>query len=248
MKWPADRKFTDAQGKILDHWRGPMGVLEPLLALTPAQFVALQQMIAAFLEPDEGADPGAAIDLALPIDEEPLFSEDWLISYKNSAQAGRRVPMANFATRSLISETALSGVSDITISVPPGYTDIEMRVKGLSTSSNTIPALQYSEDGGGTFLNQPGAVMTRTSIANSTLSQTGMVPANLTAADSVWAVEIVRNYTSPLTKLANLEGSYGGEFMYRGVNIQSTAAINATRFSVPAGTFDAGTVELWGIP
>lgn len=251
MTWPADRKAVDKDGKWLDPWLGQLQKLKPLLAYTPAQFAALQQLIAAYIESqqDDGeTDPGTAINLALPIDNEPLFSEDWLISFKNNVQAGRRVPMARFATRSLISSTALAGVSDVTISLPSGFADIEMRIKALSTSSNTIPALEYSEDSGATFLNQPGAVMTRTTIANSTVSQAGMLPANIAAANSAWAVELVRDYSSFTTKLANLEGSYSGEFIYRGVNIQSTAPLNAARFSVPAGTFDAGSVDLWGIP
>lgn len=249
MKWPADRKFTDAQGKILDHWRGPMSVLEPLLDLTPTQFAALQQMIAAFQDQDdEDADPGAAINLALPIDEEPLPSEDWLISYKNAAQAGRRVAMSRFATPQFISSTSLSGSADVIISVPEGYTDFELRIKGLSTSNSTIPTLQYSEDGGGTFVNQPGAVMTRTSITSNATSLPGMLPANIAAADIMYAVETVRDYASLTTKLAILEGSYSSEFIYRGVNIQSTQRINAAQLAVPVGTFDGGTVDLIGIP
>lgn len=249
MKWPSDRKFTDRDGKILDHWRGPMSVLEPLLNLTPAQFAALQQIIAAFLEQDdEEADPGTAINLALPIDGEPLPSEDWLISYKNAAQAGRRVAMSRFAAPQVISSTSLSGSADVIISVPSGYTDFELRVKGLSTSANTIPTLQYSEDGGGTFVNQPGAVMTRTSITSNVTTLPGMLPANMAAADIMYAVEKVRDYASLTTKLAILEGSYSSEFIYRGVNIQSTQRINAAQFSVPTGTFDGGNVDLICIP
>lgn len=249
MKWPSDRKFTDKDGKILDHWRGPMGALEPLLAYSPTQFAALQQMIAAFLEQDDGETGGSTINLALPITNEPLFSEDYAVIYKTSAQAGMRTPLGLFARPpALISSTSLSGSADVIISVPSGYTDFELRVRGLSTSANTIPVLQYSEDGGGTFINQPGAVMTRTSITSDATTLPGMLPANIAAANIMYAVEKVRDYTSLTTKLAILEGSYAGEFIYRGVNIQSTQRINAAQFSVPTGTFDGGTVDLIGIP
>lgn len=255
MKWPADRKFTDAQGKILDHWRGPMGVLEPLLALTPSQFVALKEMLAAFLEQDDDADPGTSINLALPIDTEPLPDEDWLIEYKNSANAGRRVLISTLlalvpASSTLISTTPLSGLGSVDIPVPGGFRDIEVRVTNLSMSTTATPLISYSEDGGATFLSQLFQIFTNGFAQSGTsTTPTFSVTTGLTAATVISGVSKIRDYQSTDSKLACDFGLYsttgvawtGSRYM-----AASVAPINLINFSSSAGTFDLGTIELIG--
>lgn len=255
MKWPRDRKFVDKDGKILDHWRGPLGALEPLLAMSIQDFVALKEMIKAAKEAEEDGGEGAAINLALPIDEEPLPSEDWFITYKNSAKAGRRAPMSAFSNRpALISTTAISGaIADVAI--PSGYTDILVITKGMSASANGFISIGFSEDGGTTLVNQA------IDIHRNGASQAGLI----TAATATWTVSAasasstiygrmtIYDYRSAALKFieeigfnfipgSSVTGWNGGRLL-----TNSAAPINMIRFEA-AGTFDAGTIELWGIP
>ncbi len=139
-------------------------------------------------------------------------------------------------------------MSTTTIPIPAGYTDIEIYINGLSLSALTVPLLAYSEDGGSTTVDQPGATSTSSADGRNTTNYSSIVPTNMAAADILWAVVRVRNYTSNTTKLALLDGSYAGEYVHKGTNLQSTQPLNAAVFTTGAGTFDLGDVELWGIP
>lgn len=255
MRWPSDRKFTDAQGKILDHWRGPMGVLEPLLALTPAQFSALQQLIAAYIEAqedNEAPDPGTAINLALPITDEPLFSEDYALIYKTSDAAGRRTALSRFARPPvLISTTAASGAADVDISVPTTYTDMRLVYRDLSATSAGHFLIGFSEDGGATLLTQAQGLFTngasQTGTGSSGMGLTVTAPA---AAAFISGIISVPGYSGIGNKISSEDGINSVSTLgWKGVRlITSTTAINFVRISCAAGTIDSGTIELWGIP
>lgn len=255
MRWPADRKFTDKDGKILDHWRGPMGVLEPFLALTPQEQAGLLAMVRAFLNPDDETDPGTAINLALPIDDEPLAAEDWLIEYKNSANAGRRVLISTLlamvsAPSTLISTTPLSGLGSVDIPVPSGFRDIEVRISNFSMSTTATPLLSFSEDSGATLLSQLFQIFTNGfAQAGTSTTPTFTVTTGLASNIVVSGASTVRDYGSAEAKLANDFGLYsttgiawtGSRYMSA-----SVAPINLVQFSTSAGTFDAGKIDLIG--
>lgn len=250
MTWPADRKAVDKDGKWLDPWLGQLQKLKPLLEYTPAQFAALQQMIAAFLEPDDGeTDPGTAVDFALPIDDDPLFSEDYALIYKTSASAGRRAALSKFGSV-LISSTPLSGLASVDIPVPPGFRDVEIRVTNLSMSTTATPLISYSEDGGTTFLSQLFQIFTNGfAQAGTSTTPTFSVTTGLSASIVLSGVSTIRDYWSTDSKLANDFGLYSTTGVawtgsrYMGASV---APINLIQFSASAGTFALGKVELIG--
>lgn len=261
MTWPADRKAVDKDGKWLDPWLGQLQKLKPLLEYTPAQFAALQQLIAAYIESqqegDEGTDPGAIIDFALPIEADPLFSEDYLLGYSNNSKAGRRYNMTIYSRPPvLISTTAVAGAATADIAIPSGYTDLLVIAKGISVSSSGFISVGFSEDGGTTLLDQA------IDIHRNGSSQAGLISAAVatwtvntaSATSTVYGRLTIYDYRSAALKFieeigfnyisgSSVVGWTGGRLL-----TNSAAAINMMRFEAAAGTLDAGTVELWGIP
>lgn len=256
MTWPNDRQFVDKDGKILNHWMGQLQKLSPLLELNPQQFTALLSMIGAFLNPDSEADPGAAINLALPIDNEPLAAEDWLIEFKNSAQAGRRVPISSIlalipsTSRTLISTTSLTG-SSVDIPIPSGYRDIELRIVRMGFTGNCTPRVGFSENGGATLVDQAIRIFhdSASYFANTTGTTADLTTTSATSAHFLWGRMFLLDYTSPAWKSAeettNLSGLVctGGRLL-----TSSSAPINLVRYGTSANAFNTGYVEVWGIP
>jgi hypothetical protein len=257
MRYPNDRRLVDAQGKIMDHWLGPLKLLEPLL---DARIVkALQTLANASQEADED-DPfslNAALG-ALPIDNEPLFTEDWAVTFKNADSRGRRVPLSLFepVSKELVSTTALSGNSSVDIAIPEGYTDIALIAKGVSPSGAAHLQVGFSEDGGATLLsgsayvfNNGGVNSGVVSAALAVLYPTTDISAN--ANNTFYSHIYVYDYAGAADKFTH---EHGIEYVqqhkaWRGTRaITSTAPVNLTRYATATGTFDAGTVELWGIP
>lgn len=254
--WPSDRTFVDANGKILDAWNGPLQQLKPLLALSTDDFTTLQALIAAAQETDEDDAVSGTDPFAVAIDEEPLFSEDYAIGWKTSELAARRFPLTKFqGVPTLISSTTAGG-SSFDIAVPSGYTDILLVVAGLSASSNGLLSIGFSEDAGVTLLDQA------VDIFRDGASQAGLVSANTAvwtvgsanASSAIYSRTRLFGYTSNGVKMAtentfnfisgsSVAGWTGGRLL-----TNSVGPINAIRFAAAAGSFDAGTVELWGLP
>lgn len=255
QNFPADRTLVDDQKKIVDPWLGPLKRLAPLLTLTNEDFTALKALIAASRTTDdtgEIADP-----FELEIDEDPVFSEDYVIGWRTALTAARRFPLTLFATPTLINTTSLAGASSADITLPAGYRDIRLRLKGASSTSGS-PVLQiaFSEDGGSTFVNQAWWLTRNgadTANTNSTPGQMNVAAVSNTLAYfgriDLW------DYTSSTNKYVEEHGfaclvASTYDLAIGSRLISSTAPITTVRFSVSAGggNFDAGSVELWGIP
>lgn len=254
--WPADRLFVDKDRKIVDPWLGPLKRLQPLLSLEPSDITALLALIqaAANASADDPFSLNAAL-AALSVDAEPLESEDFFITFKNADSKGRRVLLSTLLSglgSTSISTTQLSGSSTVDIVVPSGYRDVEVRVTAMSMSTTANPQISYSEDGGSTFLSQLYQIFTQSfDQSGTTTNPTFTVSTGLSASIVISGVSTIRDYGSSLPKLAvdagmlSTSGSAWVGSRYMGA---STAPINLVRFVASSGTFDAGQIELIGLP
>lgn len=248
---PADRTFVDLQRKIVDSWVGIFKRLEPLLPLLTTENVAtIKALIEAAQEANDAAEVINENIFALPIDTSPLFSEDYALGFSNNENAGRRYPLSLFAKPSvLISTTSFSG-TQVDVSIPTGYTDVELRVSGLAVSSATNPTIAFSEDGNVTFLTiaidifRSGTSQSNNSIAGAAT----WAVSNLNNTDPAYGSMVIEGYQSGGKKAVREQGQQTGVGWVGGRILTSTAAINAVRYAVSVGSFSAGTVELWGIP
>lgn len=247
---PADRTFVDPERKIVNPWHGVLAKLEPLLSLTTDDFATLKDLIQAAQEADDVADVVEQNIFALPIDTSPLFSEDYALGFSNNENAGRRYPLSLFAKPPvLIGTTSFSG-TQVDVSIPAGYTDVELRISGLTVSSSTNPTIAFSETGNVTFLTiavdifRNGNNQSNNSIAGAS----SWAVASLTNTDAAYGVMAIKNYTSGSAKVVREYGQQVGNGWVGGRILVSTAQVNAVRYAVGAGSFSGGTVELWGIP
>lgn len=246
--WPSDRKFVDRDGKIVDPWMGPLQQLKPLLRLTPADFVTLQALILAAQNATED-DPfslSAAI-AALSVDGDPDLAADYVVSYDGTA-AHRVLMSALSSGKELISTTSLSGTTGAILTVPTGYTDIELVALDVSTTATENIILKFSEDGGSTFLTHVY------NLFNSTVDQIGTTTdgewciSNLSASSIASGSARLLNYESGTTKITTEHGIVHSGSAWAGTRvITSTAAINAISFGT-GSAMDGGTLELWGMP
>jgi hypothetical protein len=254
MRYPNDRRFVDAQGKIMDHWLGPLKLLEPLL---DARIVkALQTLANASQEADED-DPfslNAALG-ALPIDNEPLFTEDWAVTFKNADSRGRRVPLSFFGgiQEEPIQSTALSGNASVSISLPDTYAHLRLLIRGASFSTSATGTFSLSEDGGANFLSCSYSLMSGAGdVVAPTTAQASpnFTPSGQSAATVLSARIDIHNVSDSGSKIVVVDGIQETTgFSYTGTCIfTSVAPIDLAQLASTAGTFDAGTVELWGIP
>lgn len=254
--WPANRTFVDEQRKIVDPWFGPLKRLEPLLRLEPADITVLLALIEAANNSTE-EDPfslNAAL-AALSVDAEPLLTEDYFITFKNSDSRGRRVLLSTLLSgfgSDTISTTPLSGSASVNIEVPEGYRDVEVRITDLSMSTTSTVRISYSEDSGSTYLSQLFQIFTDGfSQAGTATTATFSVTTGHSASTIISGVSIIRDYGSSLSKLTSDYGLYATTGVawvgsrYMGA---STAPINLVTLESSAGTFDAGQVELIGLP
>lgn len=252
MTWPNDRKFTDANGQILNHCMGQLDKLKPLLDYSTLDFIDLKALIIASRQ-DEETDPGAVINLAFPIDTEPLPSEDWLIEYKNSAQAGRRVLISTLLAlaqpQTLISTTSFSG-SETNVTIPSGYRDVLLRVNGMGFSGNNTPTIGFSEDGGTTLIAHTARIYNDSASYSASPAGAGNFSASsMTSSNLIWGQMTIFDYTNLASKAVNEEAQVFNQFAWSGGRVlTSTQPINLVRYGTSAGTFASGTVELWGIP
>lgn len=250
---PNDRGFVDQARKIVDSWHGVFKGLEQLLQITPEDFTTLQTLIRAAQDSEAEGDDTTNI-FELPINTEPLPSEDYVVGWKSSDSDARRFPLSLFKPV-FISTTTPSG-SSFDISIPSGYTDILLVAQGLSASSNGFISIGFSEDGGTTLLDQA------VDIFRNGASQNGLVSATVgtwtvgaaNASSAIYGRTLIRNYTSATVKLvqednfnfisgSSVAGWAGGRLL-----TNSVGPIDTARFTAAAGTFDAGTIELWGMP
>lgn len=246
--WPNDRKLVDKDGRILDQWLRPLDRLLPALQFEPADYTTLAQIIDAFESATE-EDPfslNAALG-ALPVDEEPDFSAGYVIGYSGSA--GTRIPLSEFGSV-LISSTTLVGSSSVSVEVPTGFRDVEVRVTTLSMSTTATPLISFSEDGGSTFLSQLFQIFTDGfSQTGTSTTPTFSVTTSLTAATVLSGACMIRDYQSLEAKITSDFGLYSTTGVawagsrYMGASV---APINLVNLSASAGTFDLGKVELIG--
>jgi hypothetical protein len=253
MKWPNDRKFVDKDGKILDHWRGPMGILEPLLGLSQEQYTALLAAIEAFRNATEEEDPlslSAQIG-ALEVDSEPDFSADYAVGYDGSVAT--RIPLSLIGRSSLISSTPLSGNASVNIEVPATFNHARLFIKGMSFSTTANGQFSLSEDAGTTPLAAAYELFNAVSIFAATTAATtpNFTPSGGSGAAAVFSVLLdILNIAGSDNKFVSLNAvldssgsAYTGSYIFA-----STAPVNAIQVITSAGTFDAGTADLWGVP
>lgn len=251
MKWPTNRTITDKDGKITDPWMGPLKILEPLLNLTPAQFVVLQAIIRAAQEADEtDQDTLSTLIAALAVDAVPDFNADFLTSYDTSAQLAKRIPIGLVGRSSLITTMQLSGSAEVNVSVPAGYTDLRVVLKGVSGSGTSSFRIHLSEDNGATFLIADLHLFNQSDTNAGTTADAEWVPIAIVAANSASGRITIFDYQGSGNKIVDLNGiepasstAWTGTMLFT-----STAPINLLKASVTPGTFDAGSLELWGTP
>jgi hypothetical protein len=244
--WPTDRKFVDKDGKIVDPWMGPLQQLKPLLKLTPADFVTLQAIILAAQDAEEGESA-----FALPIDTAPIFSTDYAVGFDTSEGAGRRYPLTLFkGAPVLISTTNLSGNADVSIAVPGGFKDLLILGKGVSGSASSSHRARLSEDGGTTFLTANFHTFNASNTNAGASNDPDWAGVTLVAANTMYSRMTVFDYGSGESKYVEDTGiDITTPVAWMGVRLfTSTAPINLVKLAVSTGTFDAGTVELWGMP
>src|SRR5689334_4208432 len=124
-KLPADREFVDEVRKIRDSWLAPLKRMEPLLPLlTPENITTLRALIEAAQDAEAEGDDTTNI-FELPINTDPLFSEDYFIGWKSNDGAAYRFLMSLFVP-TIISTTSLNGLALVDIAVPSGYKDVEL--------------------------------------------------------------------------------------------------------------------------
>lgn len=243
---PNDRGFVDPARRIVDSWHGVFKGLEQLLQLTPDDFATLQTLIRASQDSEaEGGDSTNIFELA--INSEPLFDEDYLIGWKSNEADARRFPMSLFEPGglTLISTTDPNGLSSVDITVPSGYTDVKLIIKGVSTSSGGM-TVQWSEDGGSTFVTQTFRIWND---ANSQNGSNWYDVESVATGNSRYGVQTLHDYAGLGNKVVDEHATTSASQGWVGCRfLTSTAAINAIRYSTSAGTFDAGTIELWGLP
>ena len=243
QRLPNDRVFVDLQRKILDHWHGVFKGLEQLLQITPEDFATLQAMIRAAQETEEEGETTNIFEL--PINTEPLPSEDYFIGWKTSDRDARRFPILSLlSATTLISTTTMSGAS-VDITIPEGYTDVKLIVKGVSTNSGGMK-VQWSEDGASSFVTQTFRVW---NAANVQTSSDWYDAESVATGNGRYGVQTLHDYAGLENKLVDEHDVNSDSAGWVGCRfLTSTAAINTVRYSTSAGSFDAGTVELWGIP
>lgn len=251
-RWPSSRLFVDKSGSILDPWNGPLQQLEPLLALSVQDFATLQALIRAAQETAADVESGGTGDpLELAINNEPLLSEDYFIGWKTSEQAGRRFPMSLFGS-SLISTTSLSGAG-VGITIPSTFKHARLVIFGMSFSTTAQATFSLSEDGGSTFLNAAYEVFNHASLVAATTgaSAPALTPSGGSGATAVFSAQIdIHNVVGSSNKMAvmDLVLDSSGSACTGSYIFTSTGAVNYVQFAATAGTFDAGSIELWGMP
>jgi hypothetical protein len=250
QRFPADRVFVDTQRKIVDPWLGPLKRLEPLLPLlTPANLATLRALITA--AQDDDGETGNIFDLPVGT---PDLEADYFLGWDQSESQAKKFSIADFAGASspeLISSTLLSG-SVTSVEVPLGFSSILILVTGASGSVATSIFLSASEDGGATNLSTTYHVTTAAAAAGSgsATSVQAFVTTSLSAAHIGNAYFEIAGYSSNGNKVVRMGGvnlsAFDGAVGW-GL-FTSTAPINHLIIEPSAGTWDAGTVELWGLP
>lgn len=250
MKFPDDRVFVDTQRKILDHWLGPLKVLEPLLKLDAADFVSLQALIEAAQNPD-GGDPTDPLEL--PIDASPDFAADYAVIWRTALAAGRRTPLSGLRSKLIAPSAPMSSNSSVSILIPAIYPHARLHIRGMSFSTTAQARVGLSEDGGTTLLPAAYELFNTASVAAAATGNTtpNITPTGGSGAAAIFTVtldilDILGNNDKFAILHATLDSSgsaYTGSYLFT-----STNPLNYVQVTVTAGTFDAGTVDLWGIP
>ena len=253
MRWPADRRFVDKDGNILDAWMRKLDVLDPLLGFTSNDLAALKALARA--SSGSGGDgSGSAFSLALPIDNNPLPDEDWFLGYKNSENAGRRYPMNLFrvAQPTLLSSISLSGNSTQDFVLPSTYNNLRFLLKGVSTAADAALRMRFSEDAGSTFatcgyhlFNNGGDIVSAAAGSTPNISGTMTAASNYSFIIPVFDILTSARKLVPYHMISNAGSSAVGTIVVAGA---SPLPINLIRFELSTSTWDAGTIDMWGIP
>lgn len=252
-KLPADREFVDETRKIRDSWLEVLKTLERLLKVaTPENAATLLTIIQAAQDAEDSEDGDSTNIFELPINTEPLISEDYFIGWKSSDGDARRFLMSLFQPV-LISTTSLAATTSTNIDVPSGYKNLQIRLQGGDTSASTTVNIRFSEDGGSTFLTQAYNLFSDSFNNQSASTTDAQFSPYAGTAIIIWGVMDVFDYTSSSSKFTRehyVTENFSGatEAAAGGRVITSTAEIDTININVASGTIDAGTVELWGIP
>lgn len=240
MTWPASRRLTDKNGDILDPWMRQLDKLKPLLDLSVQDFATLKELVRAAQRAEvEGT---SIFDVAVL--ENPDFAADYALIWDKSIGDGRKTPLSRFRS-SLISRTELSSYASVGIFIPNTYQHVRFAIIGLSPSTSSSVDYALSEDGGGNFLT--GSYL----LGGSTNTDTS--PLIITSASSASATHNllieVHNAVGSTDKIASMISvDNSGNPNFANYIFTSTNPVNFAQFAVSSGTFDAGTIELWGIP
>lgn len=188
---------------------------------------------------------------ALTTEAAPDFAADFLGLYDVSGAVAKKVSLSKFGQpKTLISTTSLVGVTGQTISIPSGYQDIEVIIRGMLAGSGLgqIFGLRFSEDGGSSFINQ---YWVENGVAGPSNDSTIQLHPNINNANSISAYVKVTNYIDALSKAIR-----GHIYLHTAASIydlmafttNTAAAINAVRVQTSGvANLAAGSVELWGI-
>lgn len=251
MGWPNDRRFVDGQGRILDSWMSPLNRLKRLTEITDKDITALIALARAAGGSGEDGS-GDAFSLALPIDNSPLVDEDWFIGYKNSENAGRRYPMSLFqaAQPTLLSSVSLSGNSSQDFSLSGSYNNARFLIKGQSTAADAFLRMKLSADGGSSFISCAYHVFDDAGdAAGPTNNANALISGSMAAASTFHHIINLYDILSSSRKYVthNSIDSSGNSFVGTMASVVS-GALNLIRFELSTSTWDAGTIDMWGIP
>lgn len=253
MGWPNDRRFVDGQGRILDSWMNPLNRLKRLTEITDDDITALINLARAVGgSGDDGS--GDAFSLALPIDNNPLPDEDWFVGYKNSENAGRRYPMSLFeaAQPTLLSSASLSGNSSQDFVLPSEYNNFRFLLKGVSTAADAALQMRFSSDGGANFItcgyhlfDDGGDIAGPSTGTTPDISGTMTAASNYSHIIHIYDAQASARKLVPFHMINSAGSSAAGTVVVAGA---SPLPLNLVRFILSTSTFDAGTIDMWGIP
>lgn len=252
--FPADRTLVDTQRKIIDPWLGPLKRLEPLLKLEPADITTLLALIEAAQNASE-EDPfslSAAI-AALAVDSAPDFSADYAVGYDTSGSAGKRYPLSIIGRSALLESIPLSSNSSVGLALPTTYPHSRIALHSFSFSTTAEARWSLSEDSGATFLDAAFEIFNSASIHAATTADTtpNLTPSGGSGATAVFSAIIdihdVLGSNNKIARMSSVLDSSGSA--YEGIYVfTSVAPVNYAQVITSTGTFDAGTLELWGMP
>ncbi|CAB4166089.1 hypothetical protein UFOVP853_14 [uncultured Caudovirales phage] len=198
---------------------------------------------------------------SLTEDASPDTANDFLLSYDTSASAVKKVKPSSLATANgatTIASGSLSGAALTLTDIPATYAYLVLEIVGGSGSSSTTWNIQADTDNGASFDTTASNYLTddytrygsTTTPASSLASMILYNSSNVSSANTVAVTLVMRNYQAGPTKMdfkSYAKASGDDAFSVNGWWLKGSAAMNALRLTLGAGTFDAGTYALYGV-